>query len=38
MSGRERLHWLVDRLPESRLAKGDRVLTQLTTLPVRYTD
>ena len=37
MSGRERLHWLVDRLPEGQLAKADRVLTQLTTLPVRYT-
>ena len=37
VSGRERLHWLVDRLPESQLAMADRVLTGLVPPPVRST-
>ena len=37
MSGRERLHWLVDMLPESQLATADRVLTGLVPQPVHHT-
>ncbi len=36
MSGRERLHWLVDMLPESQLATAERVLTELVPPPGHY--
>lgn len=37
MNGRERLHRLVDMLPESQLATADRVLTGLVPQPVHHT-
>ena len=36
VNGRERRHWLVDRLPESQLATADRVLTGLVPQPVHH--